>query len=330
MISKLLLYLPLTYFFLLVSNKLAIYFNFLDTPSPRKIHESPVPLTGGVGIFLSICFGVWIFYFDLMFLNFIFTGFFILLIGLLDDKYQLNPVNRILIQIIIITYFVNEFGFKIPYLFEINETVLNLGGASLIFTTLSIMLIIHSSNYSDGIDGLLSSIVITSLASICLMQYFFYGSADLEIVILIAPLLIFLFFNFSMRFFPKIFLGDGGSNLLGYYLACIVIYSAYFSKSNIDPLLVMWSLSYLVFEFLSTNLIRILNKKRVFQPGNDHIHYLFLKKLDNVFKVNLAIILINLSFILIGLLFWVYSPVLSLIMFPVSFIFYFYLRRRFI
>lgn len=330
MIFKLLLYIPLTYFFLLISNRLGKYFNFIDIPSPRKIHKSAVPLTGGVGIFLSMCLGVWIFYFDLMFLNFIFAGFFILLIGLLDDKYQLNPVNRLLIQIIIITYFINEFDIVITYLFEINGMLLNLGGSSLIFTTLSIMLIVHSSNYSDGIDGLLSSIVITSLSSICLMQYFLYGSADLEVLILIIPLVIFLLFNFSMRFFPKIFLGDGGSNLLGYYLACTVIYSAYFSKLNLDPLLVMWSLSYLVFEFLSTNLIRILNKRGVFEPGNDHIHYFFLKKLGNVFKVNLAIILINLSFIIIGLLFWLYSPTLSLIMFPISFFFYFYLRRRFV
>ena len=134
------------------------------------------------------------------------TGFLILLIGLLDDKYQLNPVNRLLIQIIIITYFINEFDIVIPYLFEINGMLLNLGGSSLIFTTLSIMLIVHSSNYSDGIDGLLSSVVITSLSSICLMQYFIYRSVNFEVLILIIPLVVFLFFNFSMRFFPKIFL----------------------------------------------------------------------------------------------------------------------------
>lgn len=330
MIYKFLFYLPFIFFFLLASFQLGKYFNLLDIPSPRKIHHLAVPLTGGVGIFLSICFGVWIFYFDLMFLNFIFAGFFVLLIGLLDDKYQLNPVNRLLMQTLVITYFINEFGVVIPYLFEINGIKLNLEGASLIFSTLCIMLIIHSSNYSDGIDGLLSTIVITSLSSICLMQYFLYGSVDFEVLVLIVPIVVFLLFNFSMSFFPKIFLGDGGSNLLGYYLACTIIYSAYYSKLNLDPLLAMWSISYLVFEFLSTNLIRLIDKRKIFEPGNDHIHYLFLNKFGNVLKVNLAINLINLSLIIIGLLFWLYSPTLSLIMFPISFIAYFYMRRSFI
>lgn len=328
MINQFILFIPLIYFLLLLSFKLGKFFNFFDTPTARKIHLSNVPLTGGLGFFLSIIVGVWIFYFDLIFLNFIFAGFFILLIGVLDDKYQLNPINRLLIQTILITYFINEHDMTIPYLFEINGIMLNLGGASLIFTTLSIMLIIHSSNYSDGIDGLLSSIVITSLLSLCLIQYFLYGSFDLEIMVLAIPLVIFLFFNFSMRFFPKMFLGDGGSNLLGYYLACTVIYSAYFSTLNLDPLIAMWSLAYLVYEFLSTNLIRLLDHKKVFQPGNDHIHYFFLKRLGNVFKVNLAIISINLFFIMIGFIFWIFSPILSAIMFPISFVCYFYFRRR--
>lgn len=328
MIYQFLLFVSLCYFSILISNRLGKYFNFLDIPTIRKIHKTPTPLTGGVGIFLSISFGVWIFYFNLIFLNFVFAGFFILLIGVLDDKYQLNPVNRLLIQTIVVTYFINEIGIAIPYLFEINGILVKFGGASLIFTTLSVMLIIHSSNYSDGIDGLLSNIIITSLSSICFMQFFFYESIDIEILVLIVPLWIFLLFNFSFSFFPKIFLGDGGSNLLGYYLACTVIYSAYFSKLNLDPLIVMWTLSYLVFEFLSTNLIRIINKQKVLQPGNDHLHYYFLKKLGSVFKVNLTITLINLSFSLIGLFFWLYSPVLSLVMFPISFIGYFCLRRK--
>ena len=128
MINQFILFIPLIYFLLLLSFKLGKFFNFFDTPTARKIHLSNVPLTGGLGFFLSIIVGVWIFYFDLIFLNFIFAGFFILLIGVLDDKYQLNPINRLLIQTILITYFINEHDMTIPYLFEINGIMLNLGG----------------------------------------------------------------------------------------------------------------------------------------------------------------------------------------------------------
>ena len=161
-------------------------------------------------------------------------------------------------------------------------------------------MLINSFNYSDGIDGLITAISINILISYSIFLFNFEKQEEAKyILILITPLAIFFFFNIGVFKNFKVFLGDSGSNLLGFIFAFLTIYISKYE--NIHPMLLIWPLSYLVYEFLSVNILRLLNNKAVFKAGNDHMHY-ELKKLYN-FKdkqILLIILLINIFFIFFG------------------------------
>ena len=100
---------------------------------------------------------------------------------------------------------------------------------------------------------------------------------------------------------------------------------------NIHPALLIWPLSYLVFEFLSVNLIRIIDNKALFKAGNYHFHYLLKKK----FKINNYFVIIIISTITIFtslICFFINQklpPDYSLLIFIFLFIVYFLLRFKF-
>ena len=71
-------------------------------------------------------------------------------------------------------------------------------------------------------------------------------------------LIVFLFFNFGIL--PKQFLGDSGSLGIGFLLSSFAIYYTQVIK-YINPTIIIWFLSFYVFEFLTINIIRLKTKK---------------------------------------------------------------------
>ena len=212
-------------FFFYASNIFGRKLNFLDYPDKRKLHLNPTPYTGGLGLILSFFFTIWILYFDLTLLNIIFNSFFILLIGLIDDKYKINVGSRILFQCLVIFFFINNYNLEIKYIFDLDKNFkIDLGGLSLIFTILCIVFLINSFNYSDGIDGLIAMQTIFIILSIVLFQFNYYKIVNYDLLYLLIPLFLFLLFNYKLFIFPKLFLGNGGSTMLGFMVSFIFIY----------------------------------------------------------------------------------------------------------
>lgn len=316
-------------FFFYVSNILGKKLNFLDHPNLRKIHLYPVPYTGGLGLILSFFFVIWILYFDLVLLNIIFISFFIFIIGLIDDKYRINVGSRIIFQFFIIFFFIKTYNLEIKYIFNLEESFeLELGGFSLIFTILCTVFLINAFNYSDGLDGLITIQTIFILLSLILFQFYYYKIINYDLIYMLIPLLLFLLFNFKLFFFPKLFLGNGGSTMLGFIVSFFFIYFGYYADLNIDPELLIWSLSFIVFEFISTNLSRLKRNKPLFKPGHDHIHFIFFKKFKSAMKVNLILFIINSLFLSIGFLSFLFGDFFSLFIFILTFIIYYFSRER--
>ena len=315
--------------FFYLSNIIAKKFNLLDFPNKRKIHLYPTPYTGGIGLILSFFFIIWILYFDNVLLKIIFASFFIFIIGLIDDKYNINPGSRILFQFLTIFFFIDTFNLEITYIFNLDELfILELGGFSLIFTIFSVAFLINAFNYSDGIDGLLTTQTIFILLSLVFFQFYYYKSLNVDLLYLIIPLSLFLLFNFKFYTLPKLFLGNGGSAMLGFIISFLFIYFGYYADLNIDPELMIWGLSFIVFEFLSTNLSRLSRNNLLFKPGNDHIHFILLKKFKSALIVNLIILSVSLFFLIIGFFSFLFGDVLSLVIFILSFFVYFFYRER--
>lgn len=213
---------------------LAKKWKIVDSPeSTRKIHQKAVPLLGGLAVFLSFFVAIFIFRdfilardLEGMHLISFFIGACILMLGgFLDDKYDLKPQWQIIFPLLaIITVILG--GISI-------EKITNpLGGlvyfttyTASIFTFIWLLGMMYTTKLLDGIDGLVSGLAIIAGAIIFLFTIttkYYQPDVGLMGLILAGACLGFLLFNFHPA---KIFLGEGGSLLIGYIIGILAIIS---------------------------------------------------------------------------------------------------------
>ena len=319
--------------FFLVIGKLSVKLNLLDKPNKRKIHKNPTPYTGGLVIALIFLLIVFISDFSEKNLNNLLIGSFtIAIFGLLDDKYSLNVGSKLILQLFPIVYLVffseillENLG-NYPFIGN-----LELGSFSFVFTILSVYFLINATNYLDGLDGIVAINFLISLLSLFLFKKNLNADFSNFIIFVSIPFFVFLIFNFSLFNFKKIFLGDSGSFLVGYTLSFIMILA--FTKYEVDISLISWSLSFLVYEFLSVNILRIYRNKPVFKPSMDHIHHLIFKYNNSLIKTNIFIVSIQLILIFFGyIIFRLFgdnvSAIIFILFFPIFLILRIYLLKK--
>ena len=327
MIINILIYSSINFLILFLISKISYNLNLVDEPNKRKIHLTPTAYTGGLGLCLIYLMGIFLFDFSSEKLNLILSiAFLIGIVGFVDDKYNLNVGGKLSLQVIPIIYLIIIENLSLNHMGNYNYFKLELNSFSIPFTLLAILFLINSFNYFDGLDGVLSFLTISTLG----ILFFLTPNENIKLflIIILIPILIFLCFNFSIFKLPKLFLGDSGSLLLGFIIAFTLIYLSI--EKIIHPILLAFSISIFVYEFLSVNLIRLKNKKNIFSAGQDHLHHLFFKNTKSIFKTNLFISLANIICFIIGYIsFLLISPLASLILFIILFIIFFILRNMY-
>lgn len=315
----------LSYFLLFICTKISYKFNLVDHPNNRKIHLNPTAYTGGITLSIIYLLAIFLFNINDIQLQFIlFIGFLISIVGLIDDKYNLNIKNKLILQILPILYLIFFKELALISMGDYQYFKLNLGEFKVVFTLLASLLLINAFNYFDGIDG---SLTFSSLSVLAILYYLIADeSLRLFLIIILIPLCVYIFFNFSFLKLPKLFLGDCGSLLLGFIISFTLIYSA--NQKLAHPILLAWSVVVFVYEFLSVNIYRLKNKKKIFRASHDHLHHLLLKKNKSVILTNIVIMVINLLLFIIGYFTYIIlSPLSSFFMFVFCFTFFYYSRN---
>jgi UDP-GlcNAc:undecaprenyl-phosphate GlcNAc-1-phosphate transferase len=271
-----------------ISNK--IFFGLLidkDFNKPQAFHKNATPRAGGLSIIiLFILFILYylsnqnIFLADYLTIS---SAFFIL--GFLDDlKINLNPNYRLLIMLLILLTSINLFPI------EINRTGLAFLNSWLennlfqyIFVILCFLFIINGANLIDGFNGLLA-IQFLIITSIYLIINFNNQNFNLFLVLFIQIIIVFSFLLFN---FPKakIFLGDGGSYLLGSLIALNTI-KTYELNISISPFFYTSILCYLFFEVFFSFIRKAVKKKSPLKPDSLHLHMLLFNYLNKIKKGN--------------------------------------------
>lgn len=333
--NQFLVYSLITFCLFFLCTKISYSLNLVDYPNKRKKHSRPTAFTGGVIIALTYLTAVYYFVLSSTSLNLIITiGFLIALVGLIDDKYNLNPGGKLSLQIFPIIYLIFINQLFLTDLGNYDFFVLNLGTFSVPFTLLCVLLLLNSFNYSDGIDGNLAILTLSTLIIIFFLiktkeNIVDADEAILFLKILAIPILIFIIFNFSFIGLPKLFLGDSGSLYLGFVISFLLIYLA--KKNILHPLLLAWSIALIVYEFIAINLIRLKKKIALFSPGNDHLHHIINSKIKSPLLTSLLISFINIFFFILGYFtFILLQPVYSLIFFVFCFFIYYVLRSYYL
>lgn len=302
----------------------------LDYPSKRKIHKRPIPYTGGLILAVTFLFIVSLTDYENSNINLILSySILACLASLIDDKYYVNPGTKLVLQSLPIFLLLQENIYlkDLGYYEFFNLGYISLGSFDKIFTFFCCLFIVNACNYTDGIDGLLSSITMIILISFFLLLYKIYGIKLDYILIISLTFLIFTFFNLNNSKY-KIFLGNSGSSLCGLILSflSITIYIDY----NLHPALVIWPLAYITYEFLAINIIRYKKNKKLFKPGQDHFHHILINKFNNSQSKSLIIILlVNLALTFLGyFLFMNIEKILILVVYVILFLFYLALRFK--
>jgi len=327
MLNVIIIYLIISFITLFLVSKISYKFDLVDVPNKRKMHFMPTAYTGGLALCLVYIFSIYLFDFTNQKLNLIFsTAFLIGVVGFIDDKFSLNVGGKLSLQIIPIIYLILLENFNLNQIGDYGYFKLELNSLSVPFTLLSVMFLINSFNYFDGLDGTLSFTTISVLS--ILIFLISNEKINLFLIVILIPILIFLLFNFSILKLPKLFFGDSGSLLLGFIMSFTLIYLA--NQKIVHPILLSFSISIFVYEFLSINLIRVIKKKKIFNAGVDHLHHILLRKNKSLFLTNLIISMINIIFFTLGYLsFKFLSSLTSFFLFIFFFIIFFIIRKKF-
>ena len=295
----------LTMFFsflaVLLLKKIAKPLGLIDYPGGRKNHEDQTPLIGGIGIFLGLSVAA---HFlpvpESMYHHAIVGSFVLLFLGAIDDRFDISPGSRLFTQLGTILYliFIGHHGISyIGGVFYLSDVHL---GLLMIPLTMVLMLgFINAINMLDGQDGLAGSIVLTEASLLCIVS-FWVGEEGMGLLLiaLIAMLIVFLSFNFPLKFRPhaKVFLGDSGSNFLAFFIAWSVIYLSQVESQTFSPITLIWIVALPFFDMTSACLKRSRQGRSWANAGHDHIHHVLKNK--NVSKIRSTLMISFLSFLL--------------------------------
>jgi len=264
----------------LISKFIAQKLNIVDKPDKdRKIHKEAIPLLGGAAIFFSFFIMLFIFHEDILARGLLIThiaGFFIgaliiIIGGFIDDKYNIAPQRQIIFPILAsIAVIVGGIG-----IVKITNPAGGLfyfsGILGIILTFLWLMGMMYTTKLLDGVDGLVSGLgVISGIVIFLFTMTTKYYQPDVGLMGLIfaGVALGFLAFNFYPA---KIFLGEGGSLLIGYIIAVLAIISG--GKIAIALLIMGIPIMDVVWIILR----RLWQKKNPFKTADGrHLHHRFL------------------------------------------------------
>lgn len=285
--------------------------NFLDSPGGRKIHTVKTPSMGGLPIFvgLVIAVAIWTPLEELRAIKYVLSAMGIMfIIGFRDDLINLRAFQKLFGQIAaaLIIVVVCDIRFESLYgLFGVYDIPDYLSYPISLFT---IIVITNAFNLIDGIDGLAGSVGLVS--SIFFGVWFHLAGIDAYAFIcfaILGALLAFLQFNWAPS---KVFMGDTGSLLVGFFLSIMTIkfisgnyqtdpLANYKFSASIGPAIAVLIVP--LYDTLRVFVKRVLKGKSPMHPDRSHLHHILLRLGCNHSQATSILVTVNVIFVLLAL-----------------------------
>jgi UDP-GlcNAc:undecaprenyl-phosphate GlcNAc-1-phosphate transferase len=254
--------------------KFAIWFGAMDKPNARKVHQKIMPRLGGLAIFIGVIAGYFAGGLYDQKINTISVGaILIIIIGILDDKYELSAKTKFIGQLVVASLILAS-GLKIDFVAIPGVDKYFLGFWSYPITVFWIVAITNAINLIDGLDGLSAGVSAIGIATIAIMALFAGKALIFTLsLILLGSIIGFLFYNFHPA---KIFMGDTGALFLGYSISILSLLGLYKSVTLFSFLVPVIILGVPVFDTTFAIIRRIVNKKPISAPDKSHLHHRLL------------------------------------------------------
>ncbi len=277
----------LSVIFVAIILKLAKKHAWFDQTNERKIHDGLIPRLGGIGFSLSflIISLLSVFLFPALNTSLRFhrdvlmvfgAVFLIILAGVVDDFKPIRPRYKIIIQFVaaaIVLYADITFHtIKLPFI----PLSVDLGIFRYPLTLLWIIGITNAVNLIDGIDGLAGgvSFIVSLSLTIIFISWRNYGAIFLS-AIMTASIAGFLLFNLPLPK-AKIFMGDCGSQFLGFMLAVLPLLNNGYGQASLSLPFAAALLLIPIFDTFAAMWRRIRDGKKIGSPDRQHMHHKLL------------------------------------------------------
>lgn len=289
--------------------KIALLKNIVDEPNARKLQKIPIPVLGGIAVFFGIVVGLGFFKTSINYTSLfplVSAMVIMLYVGSIDDIVSLSPVSRLFLEILVGGLFI--FGSKSSIICLDNLWGVDMipGWLSIIISIIAFVGLINAINMIDGVDGLSSGlgIMICTFFGLFFFISHNYSYAAISFITMGALLPFFLHNVFGWH--SKMFLGDGGSMVLGTIVSAMVI--TMLSKEthfpefpNLDfnvPAFAIAVLSMPIADTLRVMVMRSLHGRSPLKPDKTHLHHLFIAM--EFSHISITIIQILFSITVIG------------------------------
>jgi UDP-GlcNAc:undecaprenyl-phosphate/decaprenyl-phosphate GlcNAc-1-phosphate transferase len=254
-----------------VVGRAARRFGAVDAPRARGLADRTTPLLGGLAMLAGVLVAALVWLPRTTTLDAILVGAVVIaLVGALDDLVDLHPAVKLAGQVAAVAIPVANGltvdAFTLPFVGRVD-----LGELGAPLTLLGVVLLVNVVNFSDGVDGLAAGVGAIAALSFAVIA-FDLGKASAAVLaaIVAGSALGFLVHNFHPA---SVFMGDCGSNLLGYLLGAIIVEGTL--KTNalialIGPLLI------LAVPFLDTGFVvakRLKYGRPVYRADRWHFHH---------------------------------------------------------
>lgn len=259
------------------AKSLARRFRILDDPGGRKIHNKPMPLTGGLAIYLAFSAATLLFLpLSRETLGILAIGFLFIAFGFLDDAgIKMRARYKIWSHLLFAALLISLTGVHFSFFYY--------DWLNWLLTACFITFMTNSMNMLDGMDGLVAGVAFLSAGFFAILAVNSGQGQLLSLSLaLMGATLGFLKYNFNPA---SIFLGEAGSTFLGYILAVFAVKLSIFGLWDVALSLGFERLQFIGFivpliilgipifdtYFVFTN--RYLHHVKFSQPGKDHSHH---------------------------------------------------------
>jgi len=250
--------------------KYASQLGLVDNPigSTRKLHKAPIPRSGGLGIIIPTGIAVLVVLpWDDSVLSFLFSSLVIVGFGLLDDFIELKPIQKLFGQTLGVTLamFGGMIISDVPFIDNAPTWI------SYALTFVFVMAVINGVNFSDGMDGLAAGTTLMALVVIFLLAI---EGGNLQVAIIAASICAALVGFLRFNTHPAtIFMGDAGSQFLGFSVAWLAITVSQAETSTLTPLMPLLILGIPIMDVLQVICVRIKKKLPLPGPDKEHFHH---------------------------------------------------------
>lgn len=258
--------------------KIARHVKAFDYPNERRTNKIPMPTLGGLAVFFSFMLGYMLYArSSVQMLSILMGSFILIFMGFIDDINPLKTRFQLVAQIIAAGIVVFYGGISLDYVSILGLNITFSSPLNYLITIVLIISIINAINLSDGLDGLCSGISSIYFFTISVIAFIMNAQQGLDTtlaLIMLGSILGFLVYNFPPA---RIYLGDTGSNFLGFIIAVTTLlgYKTATFTSLIIPLII---LATPILDVVFSIIRRLLKKQNPFStPDKQHFHHQLLK-----------------------------------------------------